>query len=53
MRLRKVADVKSRKVSVENELREAVAAARREGSSWSDVGKALGVTAQSAWRMFS
>jgi len=52
-RLQKVADVGRRQTAVEVELRESVAAARREGASWTDIGKALGITRQSSWKRFS
>jgi hypothetical protein len=39
--------------SLDGTLREAVHLARRNGSSWEDIGKALGVSRQSAWERFS
>ncbi len=51
-RLQKVTDVKVREVRTEKELREAVAAARAVGATWKSIGKALGVTEQSAWERF-
>jgi len=47
-----VTDVKVREVRTERELREAVAAARGVGATWKAIGKALGVTEQSAWERF-
>lgn len=52
-RLRKVSDVKQRAVRTERELVEAVAAARAEGVSWTDLGKALGTSRQAATERFS
>ena len=39
--------------SLDGTLREAVHIARRNGSSWDEIGKALGVSRQSAWERFS
>ena len=52
-RLQKVADVQARLKRTEKELFEAVRAAREVEASWTDIGKSLGVTQQSAWRKFS
>jgi len=52
-RLRKVGDVRRRELAVAVELREAVAAARASGASWTDLGKALGTSRQSATERFS
>lgn len=52
-RLHKVSDVRRRELAIDVELREAVAAARRDGASWSAIGDALGVAMQSAWKKFS
>lgn len=38
--------------AAERELRDAVAAARKAGDSWTVIGAALGVTRQSAWERF-
>lgn len=51
-RLQKVTDVQVRAKRTEAELREAVAAAREAGASWSAVGKALGVSESAAWQRF-
>lgn len=37
---------------LEQKLDEAIQHCRRQGMSWDDVGKALGVTRQSAWRKY-
>ncbi|MEQ7123782.1 hypothetical protein ABN034_04605 [Actinopolymorpha sp. B11F2] len=39
--------------SLDGTLREAVHLARKDGSSWEEIGKALGVSRQSAWERFS
>jgi len=51
-RLQKVTDVKVRAVRIEQELIEAVGAARESGASWSALGKALGVSESAAWQRF-
>jgi hypothetical protein len=37
---------------IEKALTELVLAAREQGHSWSDIGRALGTTKQAAWRRF-
>lgn len=51
-RAQKVSDVQQRARRTEQELREAVAAARAAGVSWTDLGKALGVSRQAATERF-
>jgi DNA-directed RNA polymerase specialized sigma24 family protein len=38
---------------MEPPLRQAVKLARRQGHTWEEIGKALGVSRQSAWERFS
>jgi hypothetical protein len=38
---------------LERQLRDSVAQARKQGSSWEQIGQALGVSRQSAWERFS
>lgn len=38
---------------IEKALTEVVVAARREGQSWTEIGRALGTTKQAAWRRFA
>ncbi len=40
-------------VRIEKALTEVVVAARGQGASWAEVGKALGTTKQAAWRRFA
>lgn len=39
--------------SMEATLAEAVRLARKQGATWEEIGKALGVSRQSAWERFS
>lgn len=39
--------------SLDSTLTEAVQQARRQGVTWAEIGKALGVSRQSAWERFS
>jgi hypothetical protein len=39
--------------SLDDTLAEAVRLARKQGSTWEEIGKALGVSRQSAWERFS
>lgn len=38
---------------IEKALTEVVVSARRDGHSWTDIGRALGTTRQAAWRRFA
>ena len=49
-RLPRIASVSAQ---VEGSLQRWVGEARRRGSSWADIGEALGMSRQSAWERFS
>ena len=40
-------------IRIEKALTEVVLSARRQGHSWTEIGRALGVTRQAAWRRFA
>jgi len=40
-------------LKIEKALNEVVLSARRQGHSWTEIGRALGVTKQAAWRRFA
>jgi len=40
-------------LKIEKALTEVVLSARRQGHSWTEIGRALGVTKQAAWRRFA
>lgn len=40
-------------IKIEKGLRDLVKAARAQGHSWTEIGKAMGMTKQAAWRRFT
>jgi uncharacterized membrane protein YccC len=50
--MRRIIRAREQIETAEQELRDAVAAAREAGDSWTIIGAALGVTRQSAWERF-
>lgn len=51
--LRVVAGIQKGEGNLEAWQRKAVAAARDQGATWEDIGKACGVSRQAAWERFS
>jgi hypothetical protein len=45
-------DLMRRQATIDRELPEAVALARRQGASWSDIGAVLGISQQAAHKRF-
>lgn len=48
-----VAGLAARARRADASLREAIASARDQGRSWEDIGRALGVTKQTAWQKYA